>query len=315
MKDGSNPTSSSLQIITENVMAPPFIPVPSDPVYLTFHQTVVQQLKNQTFLEMILKSKASKAEDRFYAALPLFDHYKDKIMRSQTSVNSRCWDNMTTMLDVKLTLFEWMNISDKLNLLFLTGNVTAPTNLMILPTFATTTLSWVSNAPRHYLHLPHIKGEDDEGDRVLFNFDLTDPSTIMLRTTTTACHSNNNNNIPTSRLHFLHLKPREYYVNVEPTHTNTLQNNTKKTLCKQLQLDPFVDPIAVVRISSFCDAAMKKDEHGVDWKRYCIFLTGNFEKNKWVLSSVAFPQGLVDAHWQHHTYSKDHPSKEGFHIY
>ncbi|CAO3593557.1 unnamed protein product [Absidia cylindrospora] len=298
--DGSNTTSPSLQIVSENVMAPPFKPVPSDPVYITFHQTVIQQLKNQTFLEMILKSKASKAEDRFYAVLPLFEHYKNKIKSQKTAT----W-HLPTMLSVKLKLFEWMTISDKLNLLFLTGNVTAPMNTMILPTFATTTLSWVQNAPLDYLRLPHV-----HDDPSFYNFDLTDPSTLMLTTTL-----RRSDDISSRGLHFLHLKPLEYYVNIEPmSHTNALQGKNRRTVCNQLDLDPFVDTIDVVRISTFGDAAMKAHEDVVDWKRYCIFLTGNFEKNKWVLSSVAFPRGIMDAHWKHQ-YSMDHSTSEGFHIY
>ncbi|CAO3601313.1 unnamed protein product [Absidia cylindrospora] len=82
-------------------------------VHLRFHSTIINQLNAQGFLKMMLKSKASKNEDRFYAILPQ-SKYKDQVSQVDQ------W-NITTLISVKLKLFEIMDAEDKWILLFLCG--------------------------------------------------------------------------------------------------------------------------------------------------------------------------------------------------
>ncbi|CAO3601423.1 unnamed protein product [Absidia cylindrospora] len=166
----------------------------SDPVYLKFHQRMISQLEEQTFLEMMLRSKASKTEDRFYSVLPLSKKYKDKLT-TQESVAS--WQ-VHTMLSVKLKLYEWMDTKDKLNLVFLSSHRKEQDLVMdltlILPTFATTTIYWSATADFF---------KQDQDHAPAFNFDLNnEEDTIML-------HHHQ------SDLRYLHLKPLEYYVHTD----------------------------------------------------------------------------------------------------
>ncbi|ORZ04114.1 hypothetical protein BCR42DRAFT_444334 [Absidia repens] len=54
----------------------------SNLVYLHLHPTLICQLNQQTFLEMILKSEERKSEGRFYSILLLLD-YKDKLVNNK----------------------------------------------------------------------------------------------------------------------------------------------------------------------------------------------------------------------------------------
>ncbi|ORZ02118.1 hypothetical protein BCR42DRAFT_497159 [Absidia repens] len=104
----------------------------TNPIYIRFHYTMIRHLKQQTFLEMILGSKASKNEDRFYSVLPLSE-YANKL----TEVSD--WD-IYNMVLIKLKLYDIMTVKDKLTLLFWSAHEDTIGN-DILPTFATSTLS------------------------------------------------------------------------------------------------------------------------------------------------------------------------------
>ncbi|CAO3601421.1 unnamed protein product [Absidia cylindrospora] len=189
----------------------------SDPVYLTFHQTMLRQLKDQTFLEMILKSKASRDEDRFYAVLPLSPKYKHQLATATTM------SHVGTLLSVKLKLYEWMDTNDKLTLVFLSYYRKERDLTLILPTFATPTIYWPSCA--------------DCFNKGTCNFDMTDPASITLH------HLND--------LYYLCLKPLEYYVRTNQEKDACQAFLLEKTyLCQRIQLnqDDRLDVIAIPNI-------------------------------------------------------------------
>ncbi|CAO3588668.1 unnamed protein product [Absidia cylindrospora] len=156
----------------------------TNPVYIRFHYTMVRQLKQQTFLDMMLLSKASRNEDRFYSILPLSEYAHKKSEVSH-------W-NIQSMVSVKLKLFEMMNTKDKLVLLFWSTHSMNIAN-GVLPTFATTTLFPEFKTERLFQLLSNG----------YCNFDLNDDdaSTMMLH-----YHSEDSNRC------YLRLKPKEYYV-------------------------------------------------------------------------------------------------------
>ncbi|CAO3593662.1 unnamed protein product [Absidia cylindrospora] len=256
----------------------------SDPVYLKFHQTIIAQLNDQPFLEMMLKSKASKNEDRFYAVFPLTQKYKHMIT-DKAVVSS--W-HINTMASVKLKLYELMDTKDKLNLLFITGNHYTRRGDMILPTFATPTLCW-------YVPTEYLQGNEP------CNFDLDDPSTLQL--------------VFCDGLHHLHLKPIEYYLALEPPKHVDYVKRKKATLCKRLDLEDHIDKLDVVCIPSFGDTVMKQYADDENWEYQYICLVGSFERNKWVLSAVKpseFDPETASG-WTHHHCDKKNNS--GFNIY
>ncbi|CAO3588503.1 unnamed protein product [Absidia cylindrospora] len=112
--------------------------------------------------------------------------------------------NITTLTDIKLKLYEIMNTKDKLNLLFWSGNECSSNQGIVLPTFATSTVS--SDTPTDAMVQFSVDAP--------CNFDLTDPSTITLHHDQI---NNNNENDDEEDDHLrdvycLCLKPMEYYV-------------------------------------------------------------------------------------------------------
>ncbi|CAO3600987.1 unnamed protein product [Absidia cylindrospora] len=129
--DFTNPAFSSvIQTFRFNF---PLYDVDVNPVHLSFHRLIIKQLNTQSFFEMMLKSKASKNEDRFYAILPL-SKYKDKL-------NQVAHWEINHMMSVKLKLFEIMDTKDKWILLFLSGRTLGSNTFQVLPTFCSSTIN------------------------------------------------------------------------------------------------------------------------------------------------------------------------------
>ncbi|ORZ04494.1 hypothetical protein BCR42DRAFT_429177 [Absidia repens] len=234
------------------------------PLHLYFHDTLIKQLNQQTFLEMILKSKASKHEDRFYAILPQ-SKYKTNIYQvSHWEVHS--------LVQVKLRLFEIMDIEDKVNLLFLSGVYDSKPKVDTLPTFATSNISWKTPATRRFTDNP-------------CNFDFNDKSTITL-------HYNHDANL--------------YYLRVIP------RNITKTKLfndCHQFKDDDDDDndhnhsssKMAIVSISPITRGEMLLPFFNGDINSdFRIHLIGSFYENKWLLSNEFHEH----KGWDHH-YNND----------
>ncbi|CAO3601439.1 unnamed protein product [Absidia cylindrospora] len=256
----------------------------SDPVYLKFHQRMIRQLKDQTFLEMMLRSKASKAEDRFYSILPLSHKYKDKLTTKESVAGWR----IQNMLSVKLKLFEWMDTKDKLTLLFLSSYRKHDLTL-ILPTFATITIYW-------HPSVSHCLMDDSTAP----NFDMAkDASTLTLH--------------HTQELHYLCLRPFEYYVHNNYHHHKEACRAfllEKTALCKRVQLDEgTLDVVAIPNIAS--RGSSLKQNSSVCW----IHLIGSFAKNKWVFDKCSLSCSPTDpSDWIRYD-CHDHHHFSGFNIY
>ncbi|CAO3652018.1 unnamed protein product [Cunninghamella blakesleeana] len=93
------------------------------------------RLVQQSFMDMMIASNASRNQDRFYAVLPLWNKYKHLTINRKTISD---W-NITNMLSVKLKLYELMedndgDLWDKARLLYYSSIYgTEP----VIPSFAT----------------------------------------------------------------------------------------------------------------------------------------------------------------------------------
>ncbi|ORZ07412.1 hypothetical protein BCR42DRAFT_456050 [Absidia repens] len=257
----------------------------SNTVYRRFHCTLIQQLNQRTFLDMILKSKASKNEDRFYAVLPQSE-YKSDLLTSKHEVGQ--W-NINTITSVKLKLYEIMNTRDKLNLLFWSGNNKSSNVGLILPTFATSTLA--------------LDASTDCLTEHRCNFNLYNPFTIKLRQTT--IDSRKKKSQESSFQYYLSLKPLEYYTLGSGIHGFLGPDNT--TYYSQEKVNPEKIPLyrchQIIDLNdAHADLEAQLDIVGIpsfkskflSWKfdgtplDCCIFLIGNPVKNKWILDHRRF---------------------------
>ncbi|ORZ06405.1 hypothetical protein BCR42DRAFT_496279 [Absidia repens] len=241
-------------------------------VHMHLHDTLIKQLTTQSFLQMMLKSKASKHEDRFYAILPQ-SKYISKI--SQVSD----WQ-LHSMVDVKLKLFEIMDTNDKVNLLFMSGVHDTKTQGDTLPTFATSIYSWDS-------HFLSYTGSP-------YNIDFDDDY-ITLRYQQDA------------NLHYLQLIPAEYYIGWRSETTNMDYYDAKVAKARKTKLFKYndhddddeddhhhgftMDIVALTPVAK---------QSGIDDSDVRIHLIGSFAENKWLLSS-AYDGGIE---WEHH-YNED----------
>ncbi|ORZ07413.1 hypothetical protein BCR42DRAFT_426220 [Absidia repens] len=292
----SSSTMLSNTAFLSNTDVPPDArPNSSNPVYLKFHHTLISQLNQRSFLEMMLISKASKNEDRFYSILPLSE-YKDKLI-NKNEVDQ--W-NINTLSSVKLKLFEFMTTKDKLHLLFMSGNNKASNVGKVAPTFASTTIS--SRA--------HSEGLTMDSVKYPCNFDLSDDSIIVLHQPTV---SNNKNG---SHMYYLHLTPKAYYTKTESKDWLSRDERCNVQLLKRLQIDdPKIDVIDIVCIH-FNDDKRMSALHKNDMMGYYnpgIILIGRFAINKWILDwwQYYISPSYCDS-WTHHFHGSDGP---GFNIY
>ncbi|ORZ07408.1 hypothetical protein BCR42DRAFT_426211 [Absidia repens] len=257
---------------------------------------------------MILKSKASKNEDRFYAVMPQSE-YKNDLLTSKHLVGQ--W-NISTITSVKLKLYEIMNISDKLNLLFWSGNNKSSNVGLILPTFATSTLALDASTDCLTAHP--------------CNFDLDNPSTIMLHHQTT---TDDKKKKKTQEQSYLNLKPLEYYTlgsmgysyvhtddNIYYCDDKVRRDKIPLYTCHQIiDLHAHMDleaQVNIVAIPSF-EAKFLSRNFDDTPKDCCIFLFGNPVKNKWILDYRRFVFDLeLPGAWVHHRID-DYST--GFNIY
>ncbi|CAO3601394.1 unnamed protein product [Absidia cylindrospora] len=220
------------------------------------------------------------------------------------------------MLSVKLKLYEIMDRYDKFNLLFWSGNNKSSNVGMVLPTFATSTLS--SEAPT-----PCDKDSPS-------NVDFSSSSTMMLHQITTIFSSKMTKQ--GSDLDYIYLKPYEYYrlapkgsVFTRP-YAKLYGTDDTKVLAEKIPLyeqaqiidrhhaDMHVeDQVNVVVIPSIETSYLSlhiSPKHQAD---YCIFLIGNPVKNKWILDHrrYSFDTTQLDK-WIYH-YTDEYSA--GFNIY
>ncbi|CAO3601029.1 unnamed protein product [Absidia cylindrospora] len=299
--DFVNPTQSFLSTLLDDafisISHPAFHEsiVVCDAVYNQFHQLMVRQLDQPTFLEMMLASKASKNEDRFYAVLPL-SKYKHKLTTKDV-VDS--WQIHNTF-SVKLKLFEWMTIKDKLTLLFLSGGPHAIKHTKVLPTFATTNIYWPENIDEY----PTF---DDQG-----NFDLSYEHSLTLTT----------NPDPTRQtwLYKLTIIPITYYQlkNEFVAYLCQINLQQNKTAARRLQLHHDMPPDIVCIPTHLhhtpTPLQFRGSDGSVDGIVNYIFLVGSLMNNKWMLEEHFVAEALMsEENYTHHYCHVDYST--GFDIY
>ncbi|ORZ04763.1 hypothetical protein BCR42DRAFT_184981 [Absidia repens] len=255
-------------------------------IHIEFHGNMINQLYPKSSFIMMLSSKASRNEDRFYAILPL-TKYKDKLNQVGN------WD-ISTMLSVKLKLFEIMDTNDKLILLFAAArSYSSYSSHQILPTFATSTIS-------------NFNVDIDRGYPL--NFDLLNTSTITLHHP--AHHS--------QLYYYLQLIPKGYSVLSSPYDVKLLRyaNRQSKLLCGRFKLDD-LGGINFVRLNLFDKNAQKdKDEENGD--RCVMYLTGSFLENIWMLDfqhNLGSASNLWDEDYYSWDYCDNHDTHTIFNIY
>ncbi|CAO3588674.1 unnamed protein product [Absidia cylindrospora] len=249
----------------------------SNPVYIRFHYTMIRQLAQQTFLEMMLGSKASRNEDRFHSILPLTE-YKSQI----TEV--RHW-NVTSLLSVKLKLYEILNNKDRLVLLFWSGNQKAIHGGGVLPTFATSTLPLEFNIG-HLLHLMTAYSQ----------FDLDNPSTITFHQTNHSKADEDEDEEDEEEegdpnRYYLRLQLNEYYVADSQYFTEDIIEDCLNTVTDSIPLynrlgiyEDGTTIVDIVSIPAFKRGVMNTNDH----QPYYLILIGSFAKNIWILNRHHF---------------------------
>ncbi|ORZ06427.1 hypothetical protein BCR42DRAFT_456403 [Absidia repens] len=230
--------------------------------YRALQNTMIKQLTTQTFFQMMLGAKASKNEDRFYAILP-HSKYKNKIDQVAH------W-NISTLLSVKLKLFEIVDVRDKLLLLFLAGNSHGPNSYESWPSFATSTITFASEHTDFHSWFPS-------------NFEL----------------NNNNNNGsspillqhgPHSQRYFLQLTPKTYYVrrrayNYGPKiNTWGRQIGALRERLLPYNLGVFWDTVCIPYFNE--KERMQLDDKKVPITYGTVHLIGSFDSNTWTLINV-----------------------------
>ncbi|CAO3593635.1 unnamed protein product [Absidia cylindrospora] len=260
---------------------------------------------------MMLKSKASRNEDRLYAILPQSEYRC--ILSDKNKVSE--W-NITTLTDVKLKLYEFMNTKDKLNLLFWSSHSKSSNQGMVLPTFATSTLS--SDAPNDYLACDSC------------NFDLNDPSTIMLyHYQIDSKDSADEDEDALCDLYCLRLKPMEYYVyaphDCEMTDEerdysgdcHDIIEYDAPSLCinhwNRLQMDdinPNNNTFATTTGLDIVAIEARNTNRGEDGVCMgdCIFLVGSFHENKWSLQWTNDEFNLIKKKYWKQCYNSENGS-------
>ncbi|ORZ06419.1 hypothetical protein BCR42DRAFT_456398 [Absidia repens] len=232
-------------------------------VFQSFHTTVQTQLNRQRFLEIMLKSKASRNEDRMHAILPL-SHYKHKL-GSKEQVGQ--W-HITSLISVKLQLYTWANTKHQWQLLFLStlSNHASAT----LPTFATSNIDWPTTDKYPTLN---------ENDQYQCNFDLTNPDSIQL----TSLDNNNK--------HKLTIKPKEYYLhaNYQNILLSGLAPKDEAQLRRLLHLEfpsDLPDMLCIREYTAGRPSQSHQDSEYVAAREgftHCIYLIGCMAKNQWIL--------------------------------
>ncbi|CAO3601290.1 unnamed protein product [Absidia cylindrospora] len=258
--DFTNPAFS------DAVQKAPFVLSPllqdKNPAHLLFHRLIIKQLHSQSFLEMMLKSMATKNEDRFYAILPQ-SKYKDNVHQVAD------W-NINTMVSVKLKLFEIMDNKDRWLLLFFSGHYSSVNSYQVLPTFCASNIDFAE--------------VDDYTEGYPRQFDTYNASSAI------TLHYNND-----VRLHYLQLTPKEYYVAVKRiSDDNVLGQRPKKTLYHRLQLAPH--RLMDVVYLPYYDAR-DVSSSGVTQAHqtyHSIALFGNFAENKWILGTPHWDFKMAD---------------------
>ncbi|ORZ04117.1 hypothetical protein BCR42DRAFT_497124 [Absidia repens] len=272
----------------------------TNPVYIQFHSTMIRQLRQQTFLEMMLRSKASRNEDRFYSILPLSEHADQK-----TEVSH--W-NIQSMVSVKLKLYEIMNIKNKLALLFWSTHENAIKN-DVLPTFATSTLPAEFQLGIFLNIISHYP----------CNFDLNNPSTITFHHHKQQTNNNRQQDDDDDcHRYFLRLIPEKYHVmhhhNLPEAAIYLLRDSIP--ICKRLGIyHAFTETLDIVAIPAFPTSGFHSTCDEFYHLQSFILLVRSFVENKWMIPCKHYAYDTSDYDEVYLDDSEGESSADFFDIY
>ncbi|CAO3637050.1 unnamed protein product [Cunninghamella blakesleeana] len=173
-----------------------------------FWKKLNDRLGKRECLDMILNSNATKHQDRFFAILPLWKKYYNRVVTSQMIAS---WD-ITDLASVRLNLLKWMDLDDKVCLL----HACSTSSRLALPSFVT-------------IYKMDALVIDD-----LYEFVIDIPTTIQSK----VFLKNNNSCLPSTSVACSYASPISHIateksstVTLEysiPTPTIQLKRNTKK---------------------------------------------------------------------------------------
>ncbi|ORZ11555.1 hypothetical protein BCR42DRAFT_469313 [Absidia repens] len=294
-----------------------------------FRDSMRRRLSTRTVLEMMLQSKASRTEDRFYSILPLSPKYKHHI-KDKHSISDL---HISDMLSVRLQLLKWMDTKDQLNLLFCAQHpiatttaaaATAAASVPLLPTFAT----HLKTIKPGLLKLIHQHRD--------LNFNLEDQDCVRLT----------RDDRSASTLDVLWVRPKKYYVPCHPQQTSCFErprpffykdiagggddDGMRSKIWKDVGLDPTKDTLDAVLIPLFLvsdsiylynddvifddqDIVVDDDLNKRGKIKSNLQLVGSWAKNTWICYRFCsdYNNAKIDPS---RTYDLD-PLSEGFRIY
>ncbi|KAI8330095.1 hypothetical protein BC941DRAFT_188142 [Chlamydoabsidia padenii] len=251
---------------------------------IDFSNHVKSTLVDRHFLQLMLKSKASRNPDRFNAVLPISDDYR-QYFKNKDTVSS--W-NISDMVSVRMRVRLWLKAEDNLLLLFSLWHRSR--QQVLLPSFDQECM----NDVLMYYTWQHFENWDMTGPPEKYNFDFDENSVILI--------DNKNKNDTSDIRYCMHIQPKQYQaqkIDYPPTMNVCF---ISQTTWKALELDPHDDELTLVIISFLYmplngdvlkekDDKLKEEEEEDEEGNYRIGLVGNVEKNKWVVVSRDFVDG------------------------
>ncbi|CAO3588419.1 unnamed protein product [Absidia cylindrospora] len=269
-----------------------------------FDTNMRRRLTKRSLLEMMLQTKASKVEDRFHAIIPLATKYR-RYIKNRDSISNL---GVTDMLSVRLKLMEWIDVKDRLVLLFSEHRPTSSA-FPFMPTYATrfnviqpdlTKLFTDYKSQCNFdINTKEEEEDDDDDDKDEEEEDDNDSNTL----------GGDVRLVRTGKLDELWLRPRTYCERqVNPNGKSSFNN-----LWHDLGIDPTIDLLSAVSIPLFItddiitDGNTKNDLLTLD-----LQLLGSWEKNVWIM----YPYDASVKEFK--TFSMEtqrHKLPEGFRVY
>ncbi|CAO3633338.1 unnamed protein product [Cunninghamella echinulata] len=239
--------------------------------YMFLSLLYVKKLTQRNHLEMVLTTKASRNEDRFYAILPSWSKHSH-LMKNKNFMSD--W-NITDIISVRLKLYEISDLYDKIRLIN-ACSYSHPTDTPTFPTFA-------SSFYPHYvqcndLYQPEHVHKDYSDTLLNYLLDKNDNQEYnkkyaMIKSKMPKLHMDNIIDIQLNSITLL-IKANIYFIrkkkiiyNQEFLSTYSLENSCS--------LKYIFIPFFIHSISTY--------QHIVPDNASGIFLLGNININRWIL--------------------------------
>jgi hypothetical protein len=267
---------------------------------IDFSNHIKSALIDRHFLELMLRSKASRNQDRFNAVLPISDahhfYLKDKDTISQWGISN--------MVSVRMRVRTWFTAEENLTLLYSLWSRAC--QQITLPSFDHEDIDSVLNDP--WQHFSHDRLFEVPAEK--YNFDLQQPANVSSSSTCTSVSMVDEiDTAATSLLRYsIHIQPKQYqiqkiyYLETDEPFVTFISTITWKTL----QLNPYRDALFYVQIPLLhLETAEQGKEMEEEYKwSHRIALVGSMERNRWVTVGRNFIYGNLSAPYRqdsHHT--------------